>query len=127
MRSGAHRGVPLEDLGVSPDETHRMTRNDLLNNNVDLLAKGGQILSKLASASISVQVAPAAAGKRKITMTTQGLDRVDIVVDGRPRATVDVVGGTTTTEIPQPGAGTHDVAARGFKGGVLRAVAHVTL
>jgi len=127
IRSGTHRGVPLEDLGVAPDESHRMTKNDLLNDNADMLAKAGQILAKLPSAALSLQLAPAVGGKRKVTLVTQNLDRVDISVDGRPRATVDVTGGTTTTEIPQPAAGTHDVAARGFKGGVLKAVAHVAL
>ena len=127
IRSGTHRGVPLEDLGVAPDESHRMTKNDLLNDNADMLAKAGQILAKLPSAALSLQLAPAVGGKRKVTLVTQNLDRVDISVDGRPRATVDVTGGTTTTEIPQPAAGTHDVAARGFKGGVLKAVAHAAL
>ncbi len=43
----------------------------------------------------------------------------------RPRATVDVANGTTVVQIPQPGAGTHDIAARGFKSGALKAVAHI--
>ena len=25
-------GVPIEDLGVVPDEVHKMTKNDVLNN-----------------------------------------------------------------------------------------------
>jgi hypothetical protein len=127
VRSGTHRGVPLEDLGVSPDETHRMTKNDLLNDNADLLAKAGQILAALPGAALDVQVGAAAAGTRKVTLVTKGLDRVDVSVDGRPRATVDTADGTTITEIPNPGGGTHDVAARGFKGGVLKVVAHVTV
>jgi hypothetical protein len=104
-----------------------MTRNDLLNDNADLLAKAGRLLAALPSATLDVQVASAAAGTSKVTLITQGLDRVDIAVDGRPRATVDVAGGTTTVDIPRPAAGKHDVAARGFKGGVLKAVAHVAL
>jgi hypothetical protein len=39
IRSGSHRGVPLEDLGVQPDQRHEMTKNDLLNNNADLIAR----------------------------------------------------------------------------------------
>jgi hypothetical protein len=57
-------------------------------------------------------------------LTTKGLDRVDVTVDARPRATIDVADGTATVEIPDPGAGTHDIAARGFKSGELKAVAH---
>jgi hypothetical protein len=127
IRAGTHRGVPLEDLGVAPDETHRMTKNDLINANADLLAKAGRILAALPGATLDVGVAAVAGGTRKVTLTTQGLDRVDVTVDGRTRATVDVTDGTTTTEIPKPAAGKHDVAARGFRGGVLKAVAHVAV
>jgi len=125
IRAGTHRGVPLEDLGVQPDETHEMTKNDLLNGNADLIAKAGQMLAGIPTVTLSAQVSPVIGGKRNVTLTTQGLDRVDVSVDGRPRATVDVTNGTTVVEIPHPGAGTHDIAVRGFKGGVLRAVAHV--
>ena len=127
IRSGTHRGVPLEDLGVHPDQTHRMTKTDLLNDNADLIAKAGQLLAGLPNVSLSVQVSAAVGGKRNVTLTTQGLDRVDVTVDGRPRATTDLTDGTTVVEIPHPGGGTHDVAARGFKGGTLKAVAHVEL
>jgi hypothetical protein len=127
IRAGAHRGVPLEDLGVASDNLHRMTMNDLLHDNVDMLTKAGKMLAVLPRATLDVKVAPASGGTSKVTLTTQGLDRVDIVVDGRPRATVDVTGGTTTAEIPRPGAGKHDIAARGFKGGVLKAVCHVAV
>lgn len=32
-------GVPLEDLGVTPDKVHRMTKNDVLGTNEDLIAE----------------------------------------------------------------------------------------
>jgi hypothetical protein len=64
-------------------------------------------------------------GKRNVTLTTKGLDRVDVTVDGRPRATADVTNGTTVVQIPQSATGTHDIAARGFKSGALKAVAHL--
>ena len=47
-------------------------------------------------------------------------------VDGRPRATIDVTNGTSTVDIANPGAG-HDVAVRGFKSDVLRAVVHLAV
>jgi peptidase S41-like protein len=124
IRAGSHRGVPLEDLGVQPDEAHAMTKNDLLNGNADLIAKASQMLAGVPTVTLSAQVSPVVGGKRNVTLTTQGLDRVDVTVDGRPRATVDVTNGITVVEIPNPGAGTHDIAARGFKSGALKAVAH---
>jgi hypothetical protein len=124
IRAGMHRGVPLEDLGVQPDQLHKMTKDDVLNGNVDLIAKAAQLLTALPKVALGIQVAPAVSGKRIVTVTTQGLDRVDVAVDARPRATIDVADGTATVEVPDPGAGKHDIAARGFKGGELRAVAH---
>lgn len=127
IRSGTHRGVPLEDLGVQPDETHRMTKNDLVDSNADLIAKAGQLLDALPKVTLDAQVSQAVGGKRNVTLKTQGLDRVDVTVDGRPRATVDVTNGTTSVEIPHPGSGIHDIAARAFKDGELKAVAHVAV
>jgi hypothetical protein len=43
-RVGANAGVPLEDLGIEPDAMHRMTRNDLLNDNEDLIAAAATLL-----------------------------------------------------------------------------------
>jgi Peptidase family S41 len=122
-RSGVRRGVPLEDLGVTPDAEHRMTRDDLLNGNVDLIAKAGAMLAAEPGVALAVSLSAGSAGKRTVTVTTAGLNRVDVHVDGRPRATTDVTDGSTIIEIANPGAG-HDVAVRGFKAGTLRAVAH---
>jgi C-terminal processing protease CtpA/Prc len=43
-RVGARAGVPLEDLGVKSDRIHYMTRNDILNGNVDLINAAGEML-----------------------------------------------------------------------------------
>ncbi|NND08322.1 MAG: amidohydrolase family protein, partial [Saprospiraceae bacterium] len=37
IRTGDSRGIPLEDLGVVPDEIHLMTKKDLLQGNNDLI------------------------------------------------------------------------------------------
>ena len=124
IRAGTHRGVPLEDLGVAPDQLHQMTKNDLLNDNADLIAKAAQMLSTLPRVSLTATIGPVAAGKRTISMTTAKLDRVDIAVDGRTRATIDVATGPSSVAIDNPGAG-HDIAVRGFKSSVLRAVVHL--
>jgi hypothetical protein len=44
-RVGANAGLPLEDLGVLPDEIHQLTRNDLMNGNPDLINEAARILS----------------------------------------------------------------------------------
>lgn len=45
-RVGENAGLPLEDLGVQPDELHRLTRNDLLRDNRDLINAAGEILTR---------------------------------------------------------------------------------
>ena len=44
-RVGDNAGLPLEDLGVVPDSTHELTRNDLMNDNADLINEAARILS----------------------------------------------------------------------------------
>ncbi|SHJ96220.1 S41 family peptidase, partial [Pseudozobellia thermophila] len=44
LRNGLNRGVPLEDLGIVPDKVCRLTRDDLLFKNRDLLAKAVETL-----------------------------------------------------------------------------------
>ncbi len=46
LRVGKLAGTPVEDLGVKPQETHQMTRADLLEGNVDLLNKAGELLAR---------------------------------------------------------------------------------
>jgi C-terminal processing protease CtpA/Prc len=50
-RVKANAGVPLEDLGVQPDDIHLMTRRDILQSNADLIDKAGKFLSSPASPS----------------------------------------------------------------------------
>src|ERR1019366_6312180 len=45
-RVGPRAGMPLEDLGVTPDYVHQMTRNDLLLANVDLINEAGKNLAQ---------------------------------------------------------------------------------
>jgi len=45
-RVGDNAGLPLEDLGVVPDSTHELTRNDLMNDNADLINEAARILSE---------------------------------------------------------------------------------
>ncbi len=44
-RVGKNSGLPLEDLGVVPDYIHHMTRDDLLDQNTDLIEKAASILT----------------------------------------------------------------------------------
>lgn len=47
-RTGAQSGTPIEDVGVAPppEQRYAMTRDDLLHENCDLLAKCVALLEK---------------------------------------------------------------------------------
>jgi Peptidase family S41/Amidohydrolase family len=44
LRAGANAGMPLEDLGVVPNERHYLTRRDILSQNEDLIEHAAQML-----------------------------------------------------------------------------------
>lgn len=43
---GPNAGMPLEDLGVVPDERHHLTRRDVLEDNQDLIAHAAELLAR---------------------------------------------------------------------------------
>lgn len=45
-RIGDNAGLPLEDLGVVPDKTYQLTKDDLLNENLGLINEAAHILSR---------------------------------------------------------------------------------
>jgi hypothetical protein len=118
LRVGARAGTPLEDLGVVADVRHALTRNDLLNGNADLLEKAGALLAALPVRRLAVTASLSAAGDLTVGIEAANLDRADIHVDGRPRASVDL-GGTPAT-VTVPGLqGAQRVRVEGFAGGEL--------
>jgi C-terminal processing protease CtpA/Prc len=51
LRVGRFDGRPVEDLGVYPDVSYRMTKNDVIKQNVDLMNRAGNLLLDLAEQS----------------------------------------------------------------------------
>ncbi|KUJ68186.1 peptidase S41 [Streptomyces albus subsp. albus] len=90
LRVGAQSGTPVEDLGVIPDALHRTTRRDLLDGNADLLDRAGRMLASMRSHSIDITQLLPDEGSLRLSMRASRVDRLDIYVDSRPRASVDV-------------------------------------
>ena len=91
VRIGQREGRPLEELGITPDHRHHMTKRDLVNRNVDLIRKAARILETKPVYSLSVE--PVKGGNRALRITAsskvrprdkQRISRVDIFVNGRP-------------------------------------------
>jgi hypothetical protein len=119
-RQGAVAGTPVEDLGVSPDAVHLMTRADLIEGNVDLITAAAAILAGMPVRSIALQAGTRTGGHLPLRVTTGGLDRIDVAVDGRPVTSLDVTDGTTNVDVPVA-AGAKRLAVDGYSHGTLAA------
>lgn len=118
LRVGALSGTPVEDLGVVPDELHRMTRRDLLEDNADLFNRAGLLLKAREPHTVSVTDAVSVNGSLKLKVKAANVDRVDVYVDQRPYASADLTDGQADVTVPVAAAAR---AARidGFEAGRL--------
>jgi hypothetical protein len=125
LRVGAQSGTPLEDLGVLPNVRHHMTRDDLLSANTDLLDRAGALLAGMPVRRIEIATV-LDAGDLRIDLTVANVERVDVYVDGRPRASVDTPAGDASVTLPAVGQAAV-IRAEGFADGKLVAARTVAL
>jgi hypothetical protein len=118
-RVGDRAGVPVEDLGVVPDERHEVTRRDLLENNADLFERAGELLAGTRGYALSVDPKPENGGLR-VKATAKNLSRVDVAVNTRPVLTLDVKDGENTFEVASVETG-DTVELKGYDGEKLAA------
>jgi C-terminal processing protease CtpA/Prc len=126
LRVGRRAGAPLEDLGVVPDERHLLTRNDLVNDNADLLNRAGALLAARPVRALRVKAQSSAASQTTLQAVTQGITRLDVYVGDRPNQSVDVQASPTTIVVPR-GPGQTMLELRGFDGGKLVARYRMTV
>jgi hypothetical protein len=117
LRVGPNAGAPLEDYGVVSDERHETTRNDIMNDDADLMATAAGLLGRGTPRRFDVALSEAG-GELTATFEVLEVDRADVIVDGRPRLTVDLGGNPGPVVVP--GAGTPKrVRIEGYDQGVL--------
>jgi hypothetical protein len=126
LRVGDLAGTPVEDLGVVPDHLHRMTREDVLSDNVDLLNRAGERLAGLPVRKLDAAATVSETGRLRLKLEVAGVDRVDVFVDGRPRDSVDVTGGSATANLSGM-AGAKVVRLEGYEAGSLVAARNLEL
>jgi len=127
-RVGLRSGEPLEDLGVVPDgAVYRMTRNDVLNHNADMIAHACGRLAKMPRQRLTVTATKRHDGSLKLAVATDNVHRVDIVLDGRPVHTVDVKIGSASFDVAGPAAGASNLECRGFREDTLVASTRLKL
>jgi hypothetical protein len=117
-RLGSRTGVPLEDLGVEPDEFYEMTRADVLEHNVDLIAHAAQWLAGQPTQRLGLT-----AGKEypveRVTITGHNIDRVDLLVRGRPLLSQDFAGARAEVKLPFPQEPGNTLLACGYRANEL--------
>lgn len=113
-RAGPSEGLPIEDVGIA-GTPYAMTRDDLLSGNADLLAHCATLLRQQAPSNLSAAVDKP---NKKVIFTAQGLDRVDLFLDGHPASSTAVADGATVVLAFK--AGNKQVEAVGFSGTAVR-------
>jgi hypothetical protein len=117
-RVGRYLGVPLEDLGVVPDERHFMTRADLLNGNVDLIARAAELLTGLETQALTIE-AVSAPPITQVLVSAANVDRVDLHLEDRPLQSIDITSSPVVLPLPTPLGGGHHLVAKGYRGTTL--------
>jgi C-terminal processing protease CtpA/Prc len=120
-------GQAIEDLGVIPDVRYEMTARDLLQGNVDLMEKAGELLAQGTPRTLDVTVTSHDSSAAALEVTTAALTSVDIYVNGRPATSAVVLDGINTITVPLSGPAPTSLRVEGFGNQTLVAAATVTL
>ncbi|MDJ0719484.1 MAG: S41 family peptidase [Prochloraceae cyanobacterium] len=117
LRVGEQAGTPVEDLGVIPDFRHDMTREDLLNQNVDLINRAAELLSDMPIRKFQAVIESVTIDSVILILTTQGISRLDVFVNGRPQGSLDFTDGETELNLPLPAI--RSIKLEGYDNGEL--------
>ena len=94
-----------------------MTRNDLLNSNVDLINKAGSMLAAIRPVrSLKLNVQATSPTQATVVADAQGMTRLDVYLSDRPIQTIDVQGGQATFTVTKPDATELILEILGFDG-----------
>ena len=99
----------LEDLGVTPEVSYRMTRNDVLGHNQDLIDTAIDQLAARTPYSVRVEKVRQHRDRAPtVVVATRNITRVDAAVDGRRLSTRDVRRNRATLELDEVMNGRRD-------------------
>jgi len=102
VRVGDREGRPLEELGITPDHRHYMTRRDLMENNPDLVRHAAQLLRSKPVYALSIEPVKGRRAALRISASSKvqkrdrrrEISRVDVFVSGRPQNSLNASRGT---------------------------------
>jgi hypothetical protein len=104
-----------------------MTARDLLQGNVDLMEKAGELLAQGTPRTLDVTVTSHDSSAAALEVTTAALTSVDIYVNGRPATSAVVLDGINTITVPLSGSAPTSLRVKGFSNETLVAASTVTL
>jgi C-terminal processing protease CtpA/Prc len=114
LRVGDRAGVPLEGIGVTPDEVHELTERDVMGENEDLIDAAIARLRELPSYALESTV-EWSEGVARIKVRSEGITQLDVYVDGRPAGRPVVVdGGETVIDVSAAPDRSHYYRLYGF-------------
>jgi C-terminal processing protease CtpA/Prc len=122
-RIGKASGLPLEDLGVVPDQLHEFTRNDVLQRNVDLIAHAATMLAGMPRQRL---IATPTAGQL-VRVDCANIDCIDAYLQGRPLSSTRVRNPSFNLQVPRAGRFRRELCLQGFRKGQLVAATRVPL
>lgn len=112
-RTGSFAGLPIEELGIRADQLHAITEADLLEDNQDLKAAAIALIADRPAHWLEAELVTGQ-GKRTVSVTATGLDRVDIFVDDRPLLSLDIADGKPTSATVPEAWPAEQLEIRGF-------------
>jgi len=119
LRIGKRSGTPVEDLGVVPTHHRQLTRNDILNDNVDLLQRAMELLAEQPVRDLRVRLVRAKGTRARLAVSVRGIGRLDVYIAGRPVQSIDPVGRGVELDLEARAPDTDVVELRGFSEGAL--------
>jgi hypothetical protein len=114
-RTNLFDGLPLEDLGVTPDAIHKMTRRDVLEGNLDLIAHAGEILPSMPRYKLEATIESSDVDTVRISIETENLDRLDVNVNDRPVQSIDLKDTQVKISISKSDAESFEIELKGYK------------
>jgi len=104
IRVGKHAGRPLEELGITPDHRHYMTRQDVLGTNDDLISWAAKRLSTKPVYTLTVESLKRGTGVRGVVVAADSkvrssdkpkrISRLDVYLNNRPYKSYDAKDGS---------------------------------
>jgi len=127
LRVGPRAGTEVEDLGVTPDELHQMTSDDLLYGNRDLIEHAASLLARRPVYALAAKAAASPTGGLALDVTIKGITQLDVFVNGQPRYWQNVADGTVHIDVGVPAKSASLVDVRGFANAELVAARRIKL